>query len=144
MSVPLEIEFWQQGEFRLHDRLRYRRVRGRHLEAGAARALTPPNPSTSTKILKGVEDRYNRTQTLQVTFAESLTVQGRKRTEKGELYPAQARQDALGIHRARGQAVRFRRQVHLVVLCRSKARREGKLQGDATTCARRSRSCWAS
>jgi outer membrane lipoprotein carrier protein len=39
-----------------------------------------------TKILKGVEDRYNRTQTLQVTFAESLTVQGRKRTEKGELY----------------------------------------------------------
>jgi outer membrane lipoprotein carrier protein len=38
------------------------------------------------KILKGVEDRYNRTQTLQVSFTESLTVQGRKRTEKGELY----------------------------------------------------------
>jgi outer membrane lipoprotein carrier protein len=38
------------------------------------------------KILKGVEDRYNRTLTLQITFAESLTVQGRKRTEKGELY----------------------------------------------------------
>jgi outer membrane lipoprotein carrier protein len=38
------------------------------------------------KTLKGVEDRYNRTQTLQITFAESLTVQGRKRTEKGELY----------------------------------------------------------
>ena len=39
-----------------------------------------------SKILKGVEDRYNRTQTLQVSFAESLTSQGRKRTEKGELY----------------------------------------------------------
>ena len=38
------------------------------------------------KILKGVEDRYNRIQTLQVSFSESLTVQGRKRTEKGELY----------------------------------------------------------
>jgi outer membrane lipoprotein carrier protein len=38
-----------------------------------------------TKVLKGVEDRYNKTQTLQVSFTESLTVQGRKRTEKGEL-----------------------------------------------------------
>ena len=26
---PDEIEFWQQGEYRLHDRLRYRRVRNR-------------------------------------------------------------------------------------------------------------------
>jgi outer membrane lipoprotein carrier protein len=38
------------------------------------------------KILKGVEDRYNRTQTLQVSFSQSFTLQGRKRTEKGELY----------------------------------------------------------
>jgi outer membrane lipoprotein carrier protein len=39
-----------------------------------------------SKILAGVEDRYNRTQTLQLSFAESLTVQGHKRTEKGVLY----------------------------------------------------------
>jgi len=38
------------------------------------------------RILKGVEDRYNHIQTLEVSFTESLTVQGRKRTEKGELY----------------------------------------------------------
>jgi outer membrane lipoprotein carrier protein len=37
------------------------------------------------KILKGVEEHYNRVQTLQVSFAESLTVQGHKRTERGEL-----------------------------------------------------------
>jgi outer membrane lipoprotein carrier protein len=38
------------------------------------------------KILKGVEEHYNRTQTLQVSFAEIFTMQGRKRTEKGDLY----------------------------------------------------------
>ncbi len=39
-----------------------------------------------SKILKGVEEYYNRAQTLQVSFTESLTVQGRKRTERGELF----------------------------------------------------------
>jgi outer membrane lipoprotein carrier protein len=39
-----------------------------------------------SKILKGVEEHYNHTQTLQVSFAESFTMQGHKRTEKGELY----------------------------------------------------------
>jgi outer membrane lipoprotein carrier protein len=39
-----------------------------------------------TKILKGVEEHYNRTQTLQVSFGESFTMQGHKRTEKGDLY----------------------------------------------------------
>ena len=39
-----------------------------------------------SKILAGVEDRYNRIQTLEVTFTQSFTMQGRKRTEKGELY----------------------------------------------------------
>lgn len=53
--------------------------------ASRLEAQSPP-PVDVTKILKGVEDHYNHTQTLQVTFAESLTVQGRKRTEKGELY----------------------------------------------------------
>jgi outer membrane lipoprotein carrier protein len=38
------------------------------------------------KTLKGVEDRYNRIQTLQVNFTESIAQQGRKRTEKGELF----------------------------------------------------------
>ena len=55
------------------------------LSAQSQPAQSPP-PVDVNKILKGVEDHYNRTQTMQVTFAESLTVQGRKRTEKGELY----------------------------------------------------------
>jgi outer membrane lipoprotein carrier protein len=37
-------------------------------------------------VLKGVEDRYNHAQTLQVAFTESYTLQGRKRTEKGDLF----------------------------------------------------------
>jgi outer membrane lipoprotein carrier protein len=39
-----------------------------------------------TRVLKGVEDHYNHAQTLQVTFTESYTLQGRKRTERGELF----------------------------------------------------------
>ena len=38
------------------------------------------------KILKGVEDHYNRVSTLEVHFTESITQQGRKRTESGELF----------------------------------------------------------
>jgi outer membrane lipoprotein carrier protein len=38
------------------------------------------------RMLKGVEDRYNRTQTLQVAFAETYTNHGRKHTENGELF----------------------------------------------------------
>jgi outer membrane lipoprotein carrier protein len=38
------------------------------------------------RMLKGVEERYNRTQTLEVAFAETYTNKGHKRTEKGELY----------------------------------------------------------
>jgi outer membrane lipoprotein carrier protein len=38
------------------------------------------------RILKGVEDRYNHTQTLEVHFTEIHTFQGRKRTESGELF----------------------------------------------------------
>jgi outer membrane lipoprotein carrier protein len=47
-----------------------------------------PKPASDIdidKILKGIEEHYNRVQTLQVSFAESLTVQGHKRTERGEL-----------------------------------------------------------
>lgn len=39
-----------------------------------------------TPALKRIEDRYNRAQTLQVTFTETSLVQGRRRTEKGELF----------------------------------------------------------
>jgi outer membrane lipoprotein carrier protein len=39
-----------------------------------------------TRTLKGVEDRYNRVQTLQVSFSETYMLQGRKRTERGELF----------------------------------------------------------
>jgi outer membrane lipoprotein carrier protein len=38
------------------------------------------------RMLKGVEERYNRTETLQVAFAETYTNHGRKHTEQGELY----------------------------------------------------------
>jgi outer membrane lipoprotein carrier protein len=38
------------------------------------------------KILKGIEERYNHIQTLEVTFTEKSSSQGRARTEQGELY----------------------------------------------------------
>jgi outer membrane lipoprotein carrier protein len=38
------------------------------------------------KILKGVEDRYNKTQSLQATFTETFNLHGRKTVEKGELF----------------------------------------------------------
>jgi outer membrane lipoprotein carrier protein len=38
------------------------------------------------KILKGVEDRYSHIQTLEVKFTEKSALQGRTRTEQGELY----------------------------------------------------------
>ena len=38
------------------------------------------------RTLKGIEDRYNRTQTLQLSFTESYKLQGRSRVEKGELF----------------------------------------------------------
>ena len=39
-----------------------------------------------SRTLKGVEDRYNRTQSLQLAFTESYQQQGRARVEKGELF----------------------------------------------------------
>lgn len=38
------------------------------------------------RTLKGIENRYNTTQTLQVNFAETYSFRGRKRTEQGTLY----------------------------------------------------------
>jgi len=38
------------------------------------------------RTLKGIEDRYNRTQTLQLSFTESYKLQGRVRVEKGDLF----------------------------------------------------------
>ena len=38
------------------------------------------------RTLKGVEDRYNKIQTLQVKFAENITSRGRTRSESGTLY----------------------------------------------------------
>lgn len=38
------------------------------------------------RTLKGVEDRYNRTQTLQLAFTESYQQGGRTRAEKGDLF----------------------------------------------------------
>jgi len=39
-----------------------------------------------SRTLKGIEDRYNHAETLQVAFAETYNLQGRKRTEKGDLF----------------------------------------------------------
>ena len=39
-----------------------------------------------SSILKGVEERYNRIQTLEVAFTERSTIQGRTRSEAGELF----------------------------------------------------------
>ncbi len=36
--------------------------------------------------MRGVEDRYNHVQTLQLSFTETVTQQGRKHTEQGELF----------------------------------------------------------
>src|SRR5260370_42696199 len=38
------------------------------------------------RTLKGIEDRYNRTRTLQLSFTESYKLQGRARVEKGDLF----------------------------------------------------------
>jgi outer membrane lipoprotein carrier protein len=38
------------------------------------------------RTLRGIEDRYNRTQTLQLSFTETYKLQGRARVEKGDLF----------------------------------------------------------
>src|SRR5579862_9716210 len=49
-------------------------------------ALLPADTPDVTKLLAGIEDRYNHIQTLQVAFTESWTLNGRKRTGSGTLY----------------------------------------------------------
>jgi outer membrane lipoprotein carrier protein len=51
-----------------------------------ARAADAPVDKDIVRILKGVEDRYNHVDTLQVAFAETYTNHGRKLTENGELF----------------------------------------------------------
>jgi outer membrane lipoprotein carrier protein len=48
--------------------------------AGAAAGIDVP------RILKGVEDRYNHTQTLQLSFTETYQQGARARVEKGDLF----------------------------------------------------------
>ena len=43
-------------------------------------------PMDLQSTLKGVQDRYNKIQTLQVKFTENLTSRGRTRTDSGTLY----------------------------------------------------------
>jgi outer membrane lipoprotein carrier protein len=38
------------------------------------------------RTLKGIEDRYNRARTLQLSFTESYQLRGRARVEKGDLF----------------------------------------------------------
>src|SRR5215469_10485813 len=51
----------------------------------SALLLLADTPDTS-RILKGVEDHYNRIQTLEVGFTERYTGQGRTTNQKGELF----------------------------------------------------------
>ena len=51
-----------------------------------AHAADSPVDKDVARMLKGVEDRYNHTETLEVAFSETLTAHGRKHTEQGELY----------------------------------------------------------
>jgi len=53
---------------------------------GAAVLGTAAEPLNLQQTLKGVEDRYNKIQTLQVKFAENYTSRGRTRSESGTLY----------------------------------------------------------
>lgn len=39
-----------------------------------------------TRVLKGIEDRYNHAQALQLSFTESYQLRGRQQVEKGELF----------------------------------------------------------
>lgn len=39
-----------------------------------------------SQVLKGLEERYNNSQTLQLSFTETYTQRGRARVEKGELF----------------------------------------------------------
>jgi outer membrane lipoprotein carrier protein len=54
--------------------------------AALAVAAGPPAAIDISKTLHGIEDRYNNIQTLQLAFTETYRVQGRARTEKGELF----------------------------------------------------------
>lgn len=45
-----------------------------------------PADKDVARMLKGVEERYNHTETLEVAFSETYTNHGRKHTEQGELY----------------------------------------------------------
>jgi outer membrane lipoprotein carrier protein len=49
-------------------------------------ALPGADTTDVTKLLAGIEDRYNHIQTLQVAFSETWTLNGRKRTGSGTLY----------------------------------------------------------
>jgi outer membrane lipoprotein carrier protein len=53
---------------------------------GVAVLGTAAEPVDLTRTLKGVEDRYNKIQTLQVKFTENYTSRGRTRAESGTLY----------------------------------------------------------
>jgi outer membrane lipoprotein carrier protein len=64
-------------------------IAGAAMVAGAWIVCLPSARAADAEIermLKGVEERYNHTETLQVAFAETYTAHGRKHTEQGELY----------------------------------------------------------
>ncbi len=99
----------------------------------------------STRLLKGVEQRYNRAKTLQVHFVESYSVQGRARkSESGELTlrkPGRMRWDYTS---PSGKLfVSDGKDVYLYTPEAHRVEKEPSSK-PVKTCARRSPSCWAS
>ncbi len=82
------------------------------------------------QFLKGIEERYNHIQTLELSFTEIHTLQGRKRTERGELFLRKPGRMRWQYTQPAGKLFRLRREIHLLLLSRRQSRRKDETQRD--------------